>query len=178
MQTRNDGTHAILPAAEPIGRPPDRVVVPVMLPRESDGKMYPDGQSAATAQPEAAVGECGGLHGAPELLPAWRQGIAASWKVEFRGRNEKRRCPEARPKHSRLGPQDKAGLRPRRPRQRPGARAGSRTRARAQWPLKRRATFPTCERGPWTWRHRQADSPRDRLRSWPSKDAESPSPGQ
>lgn len=41
------------------------------VPRESDGKMHRDGQSAAVRQqPDHPVAECGRVHGAPELMLA------------------------------------------------------------------------------------------------------------
>ncbi|MDK1494271.1 hypothetical protein QN219_30385 [Sinorhizobium sp. 7-81] len=107
MQTRNDGTHVILPAAAPIERRPDRVGLPVMLPRESDGKMHRDGKSAAVPRPETAIAECGGLHGAPELETRWEQRIVAKTSVFYSIDKEKRRCSTVHPKHNRLGRQDK-----------------------------------------------------------------------
>lgn len=67
MQTRNDGTHVILPAAAPTMRRPDRARLPVTMLRQSDGKVRHDGSSAATAQPKQPVAERGRLHGASEL---------------------------------------------------------------------------------------------------------------
>ncbi|ESW90269.1 hypothetical protein X772_08365 [Mesorhizobium sp. LSJC280B00] len=77
-------------AAEPIERRPDRVGLPVTMPRESDGKMHPDGKSAASMQPENAVGECAGLHGAPDLGRFPGKHVAESRKV-FLSRKEERR---------------------------------------------------------------------------------------
>jgi len=49
--------------------------------RRSDGKVRRDSLSAAFAQPQHAVDERGGLHGAPELLPVAQRSVAGSRKV-------------------------------------------------------------------------------------------------
>jgi hypothetical protein len=67
MQTRNDGTHVILPAAAPIDRRPDRAGLPVTLLRHSDGKVRHDGSRAAIKQRGYLVAERGRLHGVSEL---------------------------------------------------------------------------------------------------------------
>jgi len=67
VQTKDDGKHAILPVA---GRP-DHARVPVMMPRESDGKLRRGGSETAwPVRPDSTkhpVDERGRLHGAPEL---------------------------------------------------------------------------------------------------------------
>ena len=97
MQTRNDGTHVILPAAAPIARRPDRAGLPVTMLRHSDGKVRHDGSSAAPLQRKHAVAERGRLHGAsPE------SGILAK-RIEsyIIIREEERRWPKSIPKHMR-----------------------------------------------------------------------------
>ena len=102
MQTINDGTHDILPAAAPIERRPDRARVPVTMPRQSDGKMRRDGSSAANAQPKHSVAERGGVHGASELEVSERQRVREN-DIEYLRSQEKRRWPEVSRKHDRLG---------------------------------------------------------------------------
>ena len=63
MQTKEDGKHAILPAAERS----DRARVPVMMPRESDGKMRRSGLKGVRTQHQHPVDERGRVHGVPEL---------------------------------------------------------------------------------------------------------------
>ncbi len=67
VQTKDDGTHAILPVAalaDPAGSACE-------LPRESDGDMRRDGSEAAewlrSVCTEPAVDERGRVHGAPDL---------------------------------------------------------------------------------------------------------------
>ncbi|SFQ20086.1 hypothetical protein SAMN03159463_05956 [Mesorhizobium sp. NFR06] len=67
MQTRNDGTHVILPAAVPKMRRPDRARLLVTLLRQSDGRVRHDGSRAANKQRNYPVAERGRLHGASEL---------------------------------------------------------------------------------------------------------------
>lgn len=107
MQTRNDGKHVILPAAAPIDRRPDRARMPVMMPRQSDGKLHRDGSGAATVQPKHPVAECGRVHGASELQANERQRIAEYRFVYYRIQKEKRRWTRSLPKHDRLRGQDK-----------------------------------------------------------------------
>ncbi|MGA0565691.1 hypothetical protein ACO2RV_25075, partial [Ancylobacter sp. VNQ12] len=107
MQTKDDGKHAILPAAAPIGRRPDRARMPVMQPRGSDGKMRRDGSSAADEQPNQAVDERGGLHGAPGLSPQEPSCGAAPLSVLLNAMEKRRRCRTDLTKHNRLGRQDK-----------------------------------------------------------------------
>jgi hypothetical protein len=57
MQTRNDGTHVIWPAAAPIARRPDRAGLPVTLLRQPDGKVCRDGSSADNKQRSYPVDE-------------------------------------------------------------------------------------------------------------------------
>ena len=64
MQSRNDGTHVILPAAASSLRRPDRARLPVTLLRQTDAKLRHDGSSAAEVQPKHPVAERGRLHGA------------------------------------------------------------------------------------------------------------------
>ena len=56
-----------MPAAAPIARRPDRAGLPVMMLRQTDGKMRHDGSRAANKQRCYAVAERGRLHGASEL---------------------------------------------------------------------------------------------------------------
>ena len=107
MQTRNDGTHDILPAAVPITRWPDRARMPVTMLRQSDGKLRHDGSGAANVQPDHPVDERGGVHGAPELERSERQRVEENSVVCYRSHKEKRRWPKDQQKHDRLGGQDK-----------------------------------------------------------------------
>lgn len=66
MQTRNDETHLILHAAPLIATRPDRARLPVMMLRQSDGKVPRDGSSAANKQRNYAVAERGRLRGASD----------------------------------------------------------------------------------------------------------------
>ena len=109
MQTRNDGTHDILPAAVPITRWPDRARMPVTMLRQSDGKLRHDGSGAANVQPEHPVDERGGVHGAPELERSERQRVEENSVVCYRSHKEKRRWPKDQQKHDRLGGRDKSG---------------------------------------------------------------------
>jgi hypothetical protein len=108
MQTRNDGTHDILPAAVPITRWPDRARMPVTMLRQSDGKLRHDGSGAANVQPKHPVDERGGVHGAPELERTQRQRVEENSAVCYRSHKEKRRWRKDQQKHDRLGGQDKA----------------------------------------------------------------------
>jgi len=107
VQIRNDGKHVILPAAAPIERRPDRVRMPVMMPRESDGKMRRDGSNAATVQPKYPVAERVGVHVAPDLSTSQKQRAVEMRKAYHRRQKEKRRCLRKQRKQSRLGVQDK-----------------------------------------------------------------------
>ena len=107
MQTRNDGTHVILPAAVPIGRRPDRARLPVTMLRQSDGKVRRDGSSAANVQPEHPVAERGGVQGASELEARERRRVVANSIVYSRIRKDERRCPQEQWKYDRLGGRDK-----------------------------------------------------------------------
>lgn len=107
MQTRNDGTHVILPAADPIERRPDRARLPVTMLRQSDGKVRHDGSSAAFVQPKHPVAERGRLHGASELDAQKRNRSAENRFVYYRIMKEKRRWLQRISKHNRLRWQDK-----------------------------------------------------------------------
>jgi len=107
MQTRNDGTHVILPAAAPTKRRPDRARLPVTMLRQSDGKLRRDGSSAAKVQPEHPVDERGGVQGASELEAHQRRRVVEKNAVYYRSRKEKRRWQKEQRKHDRLGGQDK-----------------------------------------------------------------------
>jgi hypothetical protein len=76
MQTINDGTHDILPAATPIERRLDRARVPVTMLRQSDGKLRRDGSGAAEVQPKYPVAERGRVQGALELKDRRKQRVA------------------------------------------------------------------------------------------------------
>lgn len=107
MQTRNDGTHVILPAAAPIARRPDRARLPVTLLRQTDGKLRHDGSSAAAVQPKHPVAERGRLHGASELDGQKRNRSAEHRFAYYRNFEEERRWIESREKYDRLRRQDK-----------------------------------------------------------------------
>ena len=107
MQTRNDGTHVILPAADPIERRPDRARLPVTLLRQTDGKLRHDGSSAAFVEPKHPVAERGRLHGASGLDCQKRNRSAEHRFVYYRNSEEERRCQKDHWKHNRLRLQDK-----------------------------------------------------------------------
>lgn len=107
MQTRNDGTHVILPAAAPIARRPDRAGLPVTMLRRSDGKVRHDGSSAAFMQPVDPVADRGRLHGASGLDARIRNRAIEHRIVYYRRFGEKRRCQKDHRKHNRLRRQDK-----------------------------------------------------------------------
>ncbi|MBZ9699276.1 hypothetical protein, partial [Mesorhizobium sp. CO1-1-9] len=107
MQTNNDGTHVILPAAAPIGRRPDRARLPVTLLRQCDGKVRRDGSSAATLQPKHPVAERGGLLVASELDVKTRDRSIENRFLYYHGIEEKRRWMPSLAKHNRLGRRDK-----------------------------------------------------------------------
>jgi len=102
MQTRNDGTHVILPAAAPIERRPDRARLPVTLLRQTDGKLRHDGSSAAEVQPKHPVAERGRLHGTSELDLGILDSDAENRFVYYRTLEEERRCCRSLSKHNRL----------------------------------------------------------------------------
>lgn len=108
MQTRNDGTHVILPAAALIARRPDRAGLPVTMLRHSDGKVRHDGSSAAFMQPVDPVGERGRLHGASELDARIRNRGIAHRIVYYRRFGEERRWRISIQKHNRLRRLDKS----------------------------------------------------------------------
>ena len=107
MQTNNDGTHVISPAAAPIGRRPDRARLPVTLLRQTDGKLRHDGSSAAFVQPKHPVAERGRLHGASELDLGILDRDAENRFVYYRTLEKERRCQKDHRKHNRLRRQDK-----------------------------------------------------------------------
>jgi hypothetical protein len=107
MQTRNDGTHVILPAAAPIARRPDRAGLPVMMLRQPDGKVRHDGSRVANKQRCYAVAERGRLHGASELDARVRDRGLEHRIVYHRSLEEERRWEESRRKYDRLRRQDK-----------------------------------------------------------------------
>ena len=103
MQTKDDGTHGILPVA---GQP-DHAGVPVMLPRESDGEMRRDGSNAAFVQPNHPVAERGRVHGAPELSSCQVLRVAARRKVDLSSERKQRRWRTQHQRPDRLRGQDK-----------------------------------------------------------------------
>ncbi len=107
MQTRNHGTHVILPPATPIDRRPNRARLPVTMLRQTDGKVRHDGSSAAFVQPKQPVAERGRLHGASELNGQKRNRSAENRLVYYRIREEERRWRQNLAKHNRLRWQDK-----------------------------------------------------------------------
>lgn len=100
MQTINDETHDILPAAVPANSRSDRARVPVTMPRQTDGKMRLDGSGAAKEQSKYPVDERGRVQGASELEAGKGRHVMANDRVYSRILNEKRRCPEYRRKHN------------------------------------------------------------------------------
>ena len=148
MQTRKDGKHDILPAATRIERSLDRVGVPVMLPRMSDGKMHRDGQSAAVRwQPDNAVAECGRVHRAPELSLVKGPRVVANYRVSCRRKKEERLWRRRRARQRELRGRDK------RPR---GAASVGRVVSVCYAAISRCAEFPRTSR--------QCRFPRDFLR--------------
>ena len=107
MQTKDDGTHVILPVADTLAVPSDHARLPVMMLRQSDGKMRRDGSSAARPQPTQPVDERGGLHGAPELSSVGEQRTAAKRTRTLRAIEERRRWRRRSDLSPRLGRQDK-----------------------------------------------------------------------
>ncbi|WP_266065215.1 hypothetical protein [Brucella intermedia] len=107
MQTINDGTHDILPAAAPIERRPDRARVPVTMLRQSDGKVRRDGSGAADEQPENPVAERGRVQGALELKHRRKQRDTEKKSVYLRREKEKRRWRKDQRKRRQLRGQDK-----------------------------------------------------------------------
>ena len=107
MQTRNDGTHVILPAAAPIARRPDRAGLSVTLLRHSDGKVRHDGSRAANKQRCYPVAERGRLHGASELNARVRDRGVEHRIVYYRRLEKERRWKESLAKYDRLRRQDK-----------------------------------------------------------------------
>lgn len=108
MQTRNDGTHVILPAAAPIDRRSDRARLLVVMLHQSDGKVRHDGSNAAFVQPKHPVAERGRLHGASELDAQKRNRSKENRFVYYRSRKEERRWIQSIAKHDRLRWQDKS----------------------------------------------------------------------
>ena len=104
MQTKEDGKHAILPAAERS----DRARVPVMMPRESDGKMRHGGSKAARTQHQHPVDERGRVHGVPELSAKADKRVAGKLSVVLKTGKEKRRWGTRRANQPRLRGQDKS----------------------------------------------------------------------
>jgi len=67
VQSKDDGTHTILPVTSPRECAARSRSSAVMMLRHSDGKMRRDGIRAARTQPDFAVDERGRLHGTPGL---------------------------------------------------------------------------------------------------------------
>lgn len=109
MQTKDDGTHVILPVADALAVSSDHARLPVMMLRHADGKMRRDGSSAARPQPSQPVAERGGLHGAPELSAVVERRTAAKERRTFSAIEERRRWRRRSDSSHRLGRQDKAG---------------------------------------------------------------------
>lgn len=106
MQTINDGTHDILPAATPIERRLDRARVPVTMLRQSDGKLRHDGSGAAEVQPKYPVAERGRVQGALELKDRRKQRVEENNAVYYRSQKEKRRWRKDQRKRRQLRGQD------------------------------------------------------------------------
>ena len=108
LQTKDDRTHVILPVAAQLAVS-DHARLPVMMPRQSDGKMRRDGSSAARPQPIQPVAERGGLHGAPDFSSPVARALAATTTTALTSQEERRRWPRRSDSSHRLGLQDKAG---------------------------------------------------------------------
>ena len=91
MQTKDDGTHVILPVAEARAVSSDHARLPVMMLRHADGKVRRDGSSAARPQPSHPVAERGGLHGAPEPSAVVKRRMAVKERRTLRAIEERRR---------------------------------------------------------------------------------------
>lgn len=91
MQTKDDGTHVILPVAGRRMASSDHAGLPVMMPRESDGEMRRDGSSAANVQPKHPVAERGRVHGVPDFSSYEVLRIAAKREVVLSSEKDKRR---------------------------------------------------------------------------------------
>jgi hypothetical protein len=104
VQTRDDGTHVILPVA----RWRDHAGLPVIVLRHADGKVRRDGHPAARRQRSCAVDERGRLHGAsaPSRLAEYR--VAAYAKASCRNEGESRQWVRKPSYPGRLRRQDKA----------------------------------------------------------------------
>lgn len=107
MQTRNDGTHVILPAAAPIARRPDRAGWPVMMFRHSDGKLRHDDSRAANKQRCYPVAKRGRLHGASDLDARVRNRSIEHRILYRRSLEGERRWQKILSKYDRLRRQDK-----------------------------------------------------------------------
>jgi hypothetical protein len=107
VQTRDDGTHVILPVAGCLTASPDHAGLPVMLPRESDGEMRRDGSRAACEQPKHPVAERGRVHGAPELSSCQVLSVAAKRKVDLSSERRQRRWRTQHQRPDRSRGQDK-----------------------------------------------------------------------
>ena len=88
----------------------DHARLPVMMPRQSDGKMRRDGSSAARPQPPQPVDERGGLHGAPDFSSPVARALAATRTRALKSKEERRRWRRSSDSSHRLGRQDKAGV--------------------------------------------------------------------
>ncbi len=108
MQTKDDGKHDILPVATRVLTRWNHARVPVMMPRESDGKMRLDGSTAAQTRHKHPVDERGGVHGVPELSFDVEQRVAEKTIVYFNVGSEKRRWRKRSRPTARLGGQDKS----------------------------------------------------------------------
>jgi len=80
VQIKDDGTHVILPASAHRMVRSNRVGLPVIVLRHSDGKMRRGGSWAASRQRQCPVDERGRLHGAPGLAV-----VVAAHQLRIRG---------------------------------------------------------------------------------------------
>jgi hypothetical protein len=108
VQTKDDGTHVILPAAAHLRVRSDRAGLPVMWLRHANGKMRRDGSHAAGTQPRHAVDERGRLHGAPELSMQAALLTVANDRKCLTSRTERRQWLRSRNYPDRLRLQDKS----------------------------------------------------------------------
>lgn len=108
MQIKDDGTHVILPATAHEKVHTDRVGLPVMWLRHTDGKVRRDDHPAACMQPIGVVDERGRLHGAPGLV-AWVEHRVHAWiRGPCRERERKREWLTKCKNSDRLRRQDKS----------------------------------------------------------------------
>ena len=100
MQTRNEGTHVILPAGRVIAETAEPRSIACGALRHTDGKLRRDRSSAAFVQPKHPVAERGRLHGASELDERTRNRRPENRFAYYRTLEEERRWCIGVSKHS------------------------------------------------------------------------------